>query len=209
MLVPYCLDYCSFVVWCEVREPDSFSFIFLSQDFFGFSRPFGFLVVVQLLSRVWLFVTKLTATQHSPLVFTNSRSLLRFISIDSVMLYNHLILCCPLLLLPSIFPGIRDFSNGSALCIRWSEYWNFSISSSNEYSGLISFRIDWFDLLNVHGTLKNLLQHHNSKASIIWCSAFFMVHFWHLYMTAGKTIALTLCYAMLSCFSSFRLCVTP
>ena len=106
---------------------------------------------------------------------------------------NHLILCHPLLLWPSIFPSIRDFSNKSALCIRWPNYWSFSfsISSSNEYSGLISFRMDWLNLLAVQGTLKSLLQHHSSKASILWCSVFFMVQLSHRYMTTGKTIALT------------------
>ena len=105
---------------------------------------------------------------------------------------NHLILCCPLLLLPPIFLSIRVFSNESALCIRWPKYWSFSISSSNEYSGLISFRIDWFVLLAVQGTLKSLLQHHSSKASILRCSAFFMVQLSHPYVTIGKTIALTM-----------------
>jgi len=114
-------------------------------------------------------------------------------SIESVMPSNHLILCCPLLLLPSIFPSIRVFSNESVLHSRWPKYWNFSfsLSPSNEYSGLISFRIDWFDLLAVQGTLKSLLQHHSSKASILWHSAFFIVQLSHPYMTAGKTIALT------------------
>ena len=121
------------------------------------------------------------------------QSLLKLMSIESMMPSNHLILCHPLLLLPSIFPSIRVFSNESALCIRWPNYWSFifSISPSNEYSGLISFRIDWFDLLSVQGTLKSLLQHHTSKASIFWCSAFFMVQLSHLYMTTGKTVALT------------------
>ena len=104
---------------------------------------------------------------------------------------NHLILCCPLLLLPLVFPSIRVFSNESVLCIRWPKYWSFSISSSNEYSGLISFRIDWFGLLAVQGTLKSLLQHHSSKASVLWCSAFFIVQLSHPYMITGKTIALT------------------
>ena len=106
---------------------------------------------------------------------------------------NHLILCCPLLLLPSIFPSIRVFSNESALCIRWPKYWSFSfnISPSNEHSGLISFRMDWLDLLAVQGTLKSLLQHHSTKASILWHSAFFIVQLSHPYMTTGKTIALT------------------
>ena len=106
---------------------------------------------------------------------------------------NHLILCCPLLLLPSIFSSIRVFSNESVLHIRWPKYWSFhfKISPSNEYAGLISFRVDWLDLLEVQGTLKSLLQHHSSKASILWCSAFFMVQLWHPYTTNGKTIALT------------------
>ena len=123
---------------------------------------------------------------------TNSRSLLKFMSIESVMPSNHLILC-RLLLLPSIFPNIRGFSNESALCIRWLKYWRFSfnISSSNEHSGLISFRMDWLDLLAVQGTLKSLLQHHSSKASILQHSAFFIVQLSHSYMTTGKTITLT------------------
>ena len=114
-------------------------------------------------------------------------------AIESVMPYNHLILCCPLLLPPSIFPSIRVFSNESVLHIRWPKYWSFifSISPFNEYSGLISFRIDWFDLLAVQGTLKSLLQHHTSKASIHWHSAFFIVQLSHPYVTTGKTIALT------------------
>ena len=112
-------------------------------------------------------------------------------SIVSVMPSNHLILCHPPFLLPSVFPSIRVFSNESVHCIRWSKYWSFSssISPSNEYSGLISFRMDWLDLLSVQGTLKSLLQHHSSKASILWCSAFFMVQLSHPYMTTGKTIA--------------------
>ena len=124
---------------------------------------------------------------------TNSQSLLKLMSIESVMPSNHLLLCRPLLLLTSIFPKIRDFSNKSVLYIRWPKYWSFSfsISLSNEYSGLISFRIDWSDLLAVQGTLKSLLQHHSSKASIPWCSAFFIVQLLHPYMTTGKTIALT------------------
>ena len=113
--------------------------------------------------------------------------------IESVMPSNHLILCHPLLLLPSIFPSIKVFSNKSVLCIRWTEYWSFSfsINPSNEYSGLISFRMDWIDLLAVQGTLKNLIQHHSSKASILLCSAFFIVQISHPYMATGKTIALT------------------
>ena len=121
------------------------------------------------------------------------QSLLKLMSIDSVMPSNHLILCCPLLLPTSIIPSIRGFSNESALffLFRWSEYWSFSISPSSEYSGLISFRIDWFDLFAVQGTLKSLLQHHSLKASILQCSAFFMVQLSHPYMTTGKTIAST------------------
>ena len=126
--------------------------------------------------------------------FTISWSLLKLMSIESKMPSNHLILSCPLLLLLSIFPCISVFSNESILSTRWPKYWSFSfsISPSNEYSGLISSRTDWFDLLAVQGTLKNLLQHQNSKASILWCSVFFMVQPFHLYMTTGETIALTL-----------------
>ena len=124
---------------------------------------------------------------------TISKSLLRFISIESVMPANHLIPCCPLFLLPSIFPSIRAFSSESVLHIRWPKYWSFSfsISPSTEYSGLISFRMDWLDLLAVQGTLKSLLQHHSSKASILQRSVFFMVQLSRPYMTTGKTIALT------------------
>ena len=119
--------------------------------------------------------------------------LLKLMSIESMMPSNHLILCCPLLLLPLIFPSIGVFSNKSALCIRWPKYWSFSfnISPSNEHPGLISFRMDWLDFLAVQGTLKSLLQYHSSKASILWCSAFFIVQLSHPYMTTGKTIALT------------------
>ena len=131
---------------------------------------------VQLLSHVQLFVTPRNAVHQASLSITNSWSLLKLMPIESVMPSNHLILCCPLLL-PSIFPSIRVFSNESALRIRWPKYWSFSfsISPSNQYSGLISFRIDWFDLLVVQGTLKSLLQHHCSKASILQRSAFFIV----------------------------------
>ena len=134
-----------------------------------------FVVVVQSLSCVRLFAIPWTRACQAHLSFSISKSLLKFMSIESVMLPNHLILCCPLLLLPSIFPSIRAFSNESAVNFKWSKYWNFSISSSNEYSRLISFRIDWFDLLAVQGTLKNLLQHHNSKVSVFQHSAFFIV----------------------------------
>ena len=142
---------------------------------------------VQWLSRVRLFVTPQTAAGQASLSITNTQSLLKLMSIELVMPSNHLILCCPLLLLPSIFPSIRVFSNESVLCIRWPKCCSFSISPSSEYSGLIYFRIDWFDLLAVHGILKSLLQHHSSKASILWCSTFFMVQPSHPYMTTGKT----------------------
>ena len=138
-------------------------------------------------------VTPWTAACQVSLSITNSQSLLKLMSIESVMPSKHLILCCPLLLPPSIFPSIRIFSNESILHIRWPKYWSFSfnISPSNEYSGLISFRSDWLDLLAVQGTLKSLLQHHSSKASVLQRSAFFIVQLSHSYMTTGKTIALT------------------
>ena len=139
-------------------------------------------------------MTLWTAACQVSLSFTISWSLLKLRSIESMMPSNHLIVYCPLLLLPSIFPSIRVFSSESALCIRWPtcRSFSFSISPSNQYSGLISFRTDWFDLLAVHGSLKSLLQHHSSKASILWLSAFFMVQLSHPYLTTGKTTALTL-----------------
>ena len=148
---------------------------------------------VQLLSRVRLFATPWTTARQASLSITNSQSLLKLMSIESVMPSSHLILCCPLLLLPPILPSIRVFSNESALCIRWPKYWSFSfsISPSNEHPELISFRTDWLDLPAVQGALKNLLQHHSSKASVLGCSAFFTVQLSHPYMTTGKTIALT------------------
>ena len=147
---------------------------------------------VQSLSRVRLFATPWIAACQVSLSITNSRSSLKLSSIESVMPSSHLILCHPLLLLPSIFPTIRIFSNESVLHIRWPKYWSFSFSicSSNEYSGLISFRMNWFDLA-IQGTLKSLPQHHSSKASILQHSAFFIVQLSHPYMTTGKTIALT------------------
>ena len=147
-----------------------------------------------LLSRVWLFAAPGTAACQASLSFTVSRSLLILMSTELMMPSNQLVLYCPLLLLPSIFPSIRIFSNEGALGIRWLKYWNFSfsISPSDEYSGLISFRIDWFDLLAVQGTLKNILQHHNWKASILQRSAFFMVQLSHSYMTTGKPISFDL-----------------
>ena len=138
-------------------------------------------------------MTPWTAARQASLSITNSRSLPKLMSIESVMPSNHLILCHPLLLPSSIFPSIRVFSDESVLCIRWPKYWSFSfsISPSNEHSGLISFRMDRMDLLAVQRTIKSLLQHHSSKASILWCSAFFIVQLSHPYMTTVKNIALT------------------
>ena len=152
-----------------------------------------FIVVVQSLSRVRLFVTLWNEARQASQSITNSCSLPKLTSIESVMPSNHLILCHPLLFLPSIFLSIKVFSNESALRITWPKYWScsFSISPSNEYSGFISFRINWFDLLAVQGTLKNLLQNHSLKVSILLCSDFFMVQLSHLYMMTGKTMALT------------------
>ena len=137
------------------------------------------------------FVTLWTAAHQASLSITNSQLLLKLISTESVKAANHLFLYCPLFLLPSIFPGIRVFSNESILDIRWLKYWSFSLSPSKEHPGLISFRMDQSDLLAVQSNLKSLLQHYNSKASILQCSAFFIVQLSHLYMTTGKTIALT------------------
>ena len=161
--------------------------------FWSVSFLVSYLSSVWLLSRVWLFAAPWTAAHQTSLSITNSQSLLKLISIESVMPSNHLILCCSLLLPPSIFPSIRVFSSESVLHIRWPEYWScsFSINPSNEYSGLISFRTDWLDLLAVQGTLKSLIQHHSSKASILWRLAFFMVQLSHSYLTTGKAIALT------------------
>ena len=143
---------------------------------------------------VWLFATPWTAAHQASLSFAISQSLLKLMSTEEVMPSNHFILCCPLLLVPSIFPSIRVFSNELSLCIRRTKYWSFSfnISPSNEYSELISFRVDWFDPLTVQGTLKSLLQHHSLKPSILWCSSFFLVQLSHPCMTTGKTIALTI-----------------
>ena len=148
---------------------------------------------VQSLSRVWLFVTPWITARQASLSITNSLSPPKLMCIESVMPSSHLTLCRLLLLLPSIPPSIRVFSNESTLHMRWPKYWSFSlsISPSNEHPGLVFFRMDWLDLLAVQGTLKSLLQHHTSKASILWCSAFFTVQLSHPYMTTGKTIALT------------------
>ena len=148
---------------------------------------------VESLSGVWLFATPWTTAHQASLFITDSQSLLKLMSIESVMPSSHLILCCPLLFPPSIVPSIRVFTSESLLCIRWPKYWSFSfsISPSNECLGLIYFRNDWLDLLAVQGTLKSLLQHHSSKASILWCSAFFRIQLSRPYMTTGKSILLT------------------
>ena len=152
-----------------------------------------FLSSVQSLSCVWLFATPWIAARQTSLSIINSQSLLKLMSIESVIPSNHLILCRPFLLLPSVFPSIRVFSNESVLHIRWPKYrsFSFNISPSSEHSGLISFRTDWLDLLAVQGTLKSLFQHHSSKASILRCSAVFVVQLLHTFMTTEKTIALT------------------
>ena len=164
---------------------------FVNRDSFGLF--FLLFSSVQLLNRVQLFATPWTVAHQASLSITNSKSLLKLMSIESVMPSNHLILCYPLLLPPSIFPSIRVFSNQSVLRMRWPKYrrFTFNISLSNEHPGLISFRMDWLDLLAVQGTLMSLLQHHSSKASILRCSAFFTVQLSHPYMTTGKTIPLT------------------
>ena len=149
------------------------------------------LIAVQLLSQFQLFATSWSTASRTTLSFTITCSLFKLMSIKSVMPSNHLVLCRPLFLPPSIFPSIGIFSNELALPIRWPKYWNFSLSIS-PYNELISFRTDWLDLLEIQGTLRNLLQHHSSKPSILWHSAFFMVQYSHPYMTNGKTIALTI-----------------
>ena len=184
-------------VWAELRSPWG--------TLVRVSCHLNSLVSVMTSVSTWhkhlLSVTQLCLTFWDPMdlksqacqasLSTNSQSLLKLMSVELVMPSKHLILCHPLLLPPSIFPSIRVFSNESTLHIRWPEYWSFSfnISPSNEYSGLISFSIDWFNLLAVQGTLKSLLQHHSSKASILWCSAFFMVQISHPYLTTGRTLA--------------------
>ena len=167
-----------------------------SFPYFCSSVPVSLIILdslVLLLSRVRLFATPWTAACQASLSISNSQSLHKLRSIELVMPSNHLFLCHPLLLLPSTFPSIKVFSNEPVLHIRWSKYWSFSfsISPSSEYSGLISFTMDWVDLLAVQGTLKSLLQHHSPKASVLWYSAFLMVQFSHPYMTTGKIVALT------------------
>ena len=168
-------------------------FEYVLKSLFSFAKSNNKISSVLLLNRVQLFATPWTAACQASLSIGNSRSLLKLMSIESVMPSSHLILCCPLLLLPSIFPSIRVFSNESVLHIRWPKHcsFSFSISPSHEYSGLISFKMDWLDLLAVQGTL-SLLQHHSPKASILQHPAFFMVQLSHPYMMAGKTIALTI-----------------
>ena len=172
--------------WYFKEQSFFFFFYYIYCFLFQFSS-------VQSLSCVWLFATPWSVACQASLSITNCWSLLKLMSIESVTPSNHLILCHPLLLLPSIFPSIRVFSSESVPRIRWPKYWSFSfnISPYNEHSGLISFRMDWLDLLAVQGTLKSLLQHHSSKASILWRSAFSLVELSHPYMTTGKTIALT------------------
>ena len=172
------------------REPFLFSTQLKIQNKYA-RRTDRLMCSVQSYSRIQLFATPWTAARQASLCIANSQNLLKLMSIKSVMPSNQLSFCHPLLLLPSILPSIRVFSNESVLRIRWPKYWSFSISPSNEYSSLISFRVDWFDLLAVQRTLKSLLQHHSSKASVLQGSAFFMVQLSHLYMTTRKIIALT------------------
>ena len=173
----------------KIQAPNTFTVEIQFQHRDGQEAHKKMLSSVQALSPIQLFVTPWTAAHQDSLSINNSQSLLRLMSIESVMPSNHLILCHPLLLPPSMFPSIRVFSNESVLHIRWPKYWSFSfsISPSNEYSGLTSFRIDWFDLLAVQGTLKSLLQHHKSKASILLCSAFFIVQLLHHTRLVEKT----------------------
>ena len=196
-LEPFC-SFFSSCFKCKVRlSSQHFSCLLRRDEFFKLIYLFNWRLIqfssVQSLSCVWFFVTPWTAARQASLSITNSRSPPKPMSIESVMPSNYLILCRPLLLLPSIFPSISVFSNESALRMRWPKCWSFSfnISPANEHSWLISFRMDWLNLLAVQGTLKSLLQHHSSKASILQHSAFFIVQLSHPYMTIGETIALT------------------
>ena len=175
----------------SIIRPSAFITVQISQLYVTTGKTIS---SVQSLSHVQLFATPWITASQSSLSITNSQGLPKPMSIESVMPFSHLIFCCPLLLLPPNLPSIRVFSNESTLCIRWPKYWSFSfnISPSNEHPGLISFRVDWLDLLAVQGTLNSLLQHHSSKASILWCSAFFTVQLSHPYMTTGKIIAWTI-----------------
>ena len=184
-----------FLLLCHILSPllfQSVTLIGYSLDASPYMPSILLFSSVQLVSYVWLFATPWTAARQASLSITNSQSRPKPMSIESVMPSNHLIFCRPLLLLPSIFPSIRVFSNESALCIRWPKYWSFSfsISPSKEHSELICFRMEWLDLLAVRRTLKSLPQHHSSKSSVLHL-AFFIVQLSHHYMTTGKTIALT------------------
>ena len=184
-----------FLIWDLKNGTDRNSHYFQTNTFLTDLEPAHksyMAVIVQLLGHVWLFMTPWMAAYQASLSFTNSRSFLKLRSTESVMPFKHLILCRPLLLLLSIFPSIRIFSNESTLCIRRLKCYSFSFSiiPSKEIPGLISFRMDWLHLLAVQGTLKTLLQHHSSKAPILQCSAFFIVQLSHTYMTTEKTIAL-------------------
>ena len=207
MVIQDVIDFFTYVWGCAKHSKYNITFIFkitLGSMFYiytyiciciyiyQYTYIYIYTTSVHSLGRVWLFATPWTAARQASLSITIFQSSLKLMSIESVMWSNHLILCHPLL--PSIFPSIRIFSKDSALCIMWPKYRNFSfsINTSNEYSGLITFRIKWFDLLAVQGTLKSLLQHHSSEVSILQCSAFLMVQFSHPYMTTGKTIALTI-----------------
>ena len=193
-LNPY-LDWIGKVILNSRLEQQKFlpPWLKFSWNIFSYKYDFYQIRSDQSLSHVRLFETPWIAARQASLSITNSRSWLRLMSIESVMPSSHRILCRPLLLLPPTPPSIRVFSNESTLCMRWTKYWSFSFSiiPSKESPGMISFRMDWLDLLAVQGTLKSLLQHHSSKASILWCSAFFAVQLSHPYMTTGKTIALT------------------
>ena len=182
-------------VWPEIWKPEGHIWIGIGwREWISRSWEFkAHIISIQWLSHVQLFGIPWTAAHQASLSISSSWNLLKLMSIKVVMPSNHLVLCRPLLLLTSIFASIGVFSSESVLCIGWPKYWSFSfsISPSNEYSGLISFRTDWFDLLAVQGTLKSLLQHHSSKASIPWHLAFFMIQLSQAYMTTGKTIALT------------------
>ena len=187
---------CAYGNWCgyvNIRTKENKTKSITEDKVDHFTILGFFFVVVQLPSCVRLFATPWIAARQASLSIISSWSLLKLMSIESVTQSRHLILYHPLLLLPPVVPSIRAFSNESTLCMRWPKYWNFSfsISPSNELPGLISFRMDWLDLLAVQGTLKSLLQHHSSKASILRCSAFFTVQLSHPYMTTGETIALT------------------
>ena len=186
--------------WQRLLGKDPLSFSFINRHFLSTY----WIVVVQSVSHVWLLVTPWTAAHHASLSFTISQSLLKLMSIESMMLSIHLVLCYPLLLLPLIFPSIRIFSNESALCIRWLKYWSFSlsISPSNEYLGWFPFQLTGLISLLSKG-ISRVLQCHNSKASILWCSSLFIVQLSPLYMTTGKTITLTIWTFVIKVISAF------